>query len=114
MQFKGWAQTSLQLRFDQASQTVYGQVNVDAVNLEGVNPVANNFVTVFVRDAIDQKVNPLVLIRPPQLQLTIPVASANGALKTHVKDVRAEVLDGSLRLHIMYEFSGERRSAATG
>jgi hypothetical protein len=112
MQFKGWAQTSVQLRFDQATQTVYGQVNVDAVDLEGVNPAANNFVTVFVRDAIDQKVNPLELIRAPQLQLAIPVKASNGALKAHVKDVRAEVLDGSLRLHISYEFNGERNSQA--
>jgi hypothetical protein len=108
MQFKGWAQTSIQLRFDQPKQTVYGVVNVDSVNLEGVNPMANNFVTVFVRDAIDQKVNPLELIRAPQLQLAIPVKASNGAVKAQVKDVTAEVLDGSLNLHIFYEFVGQR------
>ncbi len=108
MQFKGWAQTSIQLRFDQGSQTVYGQVNVEGVNLEGVNPMANNFVTVFVRNAIDQRVNPLELIRAPQLQLLIPVKASNGTVKAHVKDVRAEILDGSLKLHISYEFSGTR------
>jgi hypothetical protein len=108
MQFKGSAETSIDLRFDQQNQTVYGQVNVDAVNLEGVNPVANNFVTVFVRNAIDQRVNPLELIRAPQLQLMIPVKASNGAVKAHVKDVRAEVLDGTLKLHISYEFSGAR------
>jgi hypothetical protein len=108
MQFKGWAQTNIQLRFDQPSQTVYGRVNVDSVNLEGINPIANNFVTVFVRDAIDQKVNPLELIRAPQLQLAIPVKASNGAVKANVTDVRSEVLDGSLKLHITYEFSGQR------
>ncbi|HYN23792.1 MAG TPA: hypothetical protein VES69_01965 [Pyrinomonadaceae bacterium] len=108
MQFKGWAQTSIQLRFDQASQTVYGQVNVEGINLEGVNPMANNFVTVFVRDAIDQRVNPLELIRAPQLQLLIPVKASNGEVKAQVKDVRAEILDGSLKMHISYEFSGTR------
>jgi hypothetical protein len=108
MQFKGWAQTSIQLRFDQPKQTVYGVVNVDSVNLEGVNPLANNFVTVFVRDAIDQKVNPLELIRAPQLQLAIPVKASNGAVKAQVKDVSAEVHDGSLNLHINYEFVGQR------
>ncbi len=55
IQFKGWAQTSIQLSFDQPRQTLYGRVNVDGVNLEGVNPAANNFVTVFVRNAIDQQ-----------------------------------------------------------
>lgn len=108
MQFKGSAQTTIDLRFDQQNQTVYGQVTVDAVNLEGVNPVANNFVTVFVRNAIDQRVNPLELIRAPQLQLMIPVKASNGAVKALVKDVRAEVLDGTLKLHISYEFSGAR------
>ncbi len=114
MQFKGWAQTSVQLRFDKGNQTVYGQLNVEGVNLEGVNPAANNFVTVFVRNAIDQRVNPLELIRAPQLQLLIPVRASDGAVKAHVKDVRAEMLDGSLKLHISYEFSGIRGQQAQG
>jgi hypothetical protein len=114
MQFKGWAQTSIGLRFDQASQTVYGQVNVEGVNLEGVNPVANNFVTVFVRNAIDQRVNPLELIRAQQLQLMIPVKASNGAVQAQVKDVRAEMLDGALRMHISYEFSGAKGGQPQG
>lgn len=108
IQFKGWAQTSIQLSFDQPAQTLYGRVSVDGVNLEGVNPIANNFVTVFVRNAIDTKVNPLEFLRPSQLQLMIPVKGSNGSVKTHVKDVRQEVQDGVLRLHITYDFSGEK------
>lgn len=114
MQFQGWAQTSIGLRFDQASQTVYGQVDVEGVNLEGVNPIANNFVTVFVRNAIDQRVNPLELIRGQQLQLMIPVKASNGAVQAHVKDVRAEMLDGSLRMHISYEFTGAKGGQPQG
>jgi hypothetical protein len=108
MQFKGWAQTSIQLSFDQPAQTLYGRVSVDGVNLEGVNPIANNFVTVFVRNAIDTKVNPLEFLRPSQLQLILPMKGSGGSVKTHVKDVRAEVQDGVLRLHITYDFSGEK------
>lgn len=108
MQFKGWAQTSIQLSFDQPAQTLYGRVNVEGVNLEGVAPIANNFVTVFVRNAIDSRVNPLELLRPSQLQFLLPVKGSNGSVKAHVKDVRAEVQDGVLRLHITYEFSGAK------
>ena len=114
MQFKGWAQTSIQLRFDQEKQTVYGQVNVEGVNLENVNPLANNFVTVFVRNAIDQRVNPLELIRAPQLQLMIPVKASNGALKAQVKDVRTEIAEGLLKMHISYTFSGTRGQQPQG
>jgi hypothetical protein len=106
MQFKGWAQNKIRLSFDQEKQTVFGFVDVDGVNLEGVNPVANTFVTVFVQGAINQKVNPLVLVTESQLSPLIPVKASNGAVKARAKDVRAEVLDGSLKLYLTYEFTG--------
>jgi hypothetical protein len=111
MQFKGWAQTSIKLSFDQEKQTVYGNVNVEGVNLEGMNPIANNFVTVFVQGAINQKVNPLILVTEPQLSLMIPVKASNGSVKARAKDVRAEVLDGSLKMYVTYEFTGMREGS---
>jgi hypothetical protein len=113
-QFKGWAQTTIQLSFDQPSQTLYGRVNVEGVNLEGVNPLANNFVTVFVRTAIDSKVNPIQFLRPQQLQLLISMQASNGSLKGTVKDVRSEVANDSLRLHITYDFSGAKGAPPQG
>jgi hypothetical protein len=114
LQFKGWAQTNIKLYFDESKQTVYGNVTVDGVNLEGVNPIANTMVTVFVQSAINQRVNPLVLVSEKQLSLMIPVKASNGAVKAHAKDVRAEILDGSLKLHLTYEFSGVKGEAASG
>ncbi|MEP6569186.1 MAG: hypothetical protein ABJC10_05370 [Acidobacteriota bacterium] len=114
LQFKGWAQTTIQLSFDQPNQTLYGRLNVEGVNLEGVNPIANNFVTVFVRSAIDSKVNPIQFLRPQQLQLLIPVQASNGSVKAQVKDVRSEVQDGSLRLHITYDFAGTKGQVPQG
>ena len=106
MQFKGWAQTSIDLRFEEPKQTVYGTVTVDGVNLEGVSPVANNFITVFVQGAINQKVNPLVLVNERQLSLMVPIKASNGSVKARAKDVKAEILNGSLKLHVSYEFVG--------
>ena len=114
IQFKGWAQTNIKLYFEEAKQTVYGNVTVEGVNLEGVNPIANTFVTVFVQSAINQRVNPLVLVSDKQLQLMIPVKASNGAVKAHAKDVRAEILEGSLKLHLTYEFSGVRGDGTSG
>ena len=114
LQFKGWAQTNIKLYFDESKQTVYGNVTVEGVNLEGVNPIANTMVTVFVQSAINQRVNPLVLVSDKQLSLMIPVKASNGAVKAHAKDVRAEILDGSLKLHLTYEFSGVKGDGAAG
>jgi hypothetical protein len=113
-QFKGWAQTTMQLSFDQPSQTLYGRLVVDGVELEGFNPVVNPIVTVFVRTAIDSKINPIQLLRPQQLQLLIPVQSSNGSVKATVKDVRSEVQDNQLRLHITYDFSGSKGQPPAG
>lgn len=106
LDFKGWAQTAIDLSFDQGAQTVYGRLNIEGVNLDGVAPVANSIVTVFVRTAIDERLNPLELLKAQQLQLLIPARASNGTLKATVNDVKAEVLEGSMRLHIIYEFDG--------
>jgi hypothetical protein len=105
IEFKGWTQTSIELRFEEPKQTVYGNVTVEGVNLEGVSPVANNFVTVFVQTAINQKVNPLVLVNERQLSLMVPIKASNGSVRARAKDVKAEILDGSLKLHVSYEFA---------
>jgi hypothetical protein len=103
--FKGWAQANIELRFDQAQQTVYGQITVEGVNLEGTSPIVGGLVTPLVQRAINERVNPLEIMRSSQLTLAIPVKASNGTLKAQVKDVRSEVKDGTLRLHITYDFS---------
>jgi len=114
IQFKGWAQSNIKLSFDQEKQTVYGYVDVQGVNLEGVNPIANNFVTAFVQGAINQRVNPLVLVSEQQLSLMIPVKGSNGVVKARAKDVRADIAEGTLKLHITYEFSGVKGDGSAG
>lgn len=111
IQFKGWAQTKINLSFDHEKQTVFGYVDVQGVSLEGVNPLANNFLTAFVQGAINQRVNPLVLVSEQQLSLMIPVKGSNGVVKARAKDVRAEISEGGLKLHLTYEFTGVKDGA---
>ena len=106
LNFSGWAQGDIQLRFDQNEQTLYGQVNVQSVNLEGNMAMFGGVVTAFVQNAINQRVNPLVLMRGQQIALNVPVQASNGTLRAQAKDIRAEIEDGALRLHITYDFSG--------
>ena len=110
MNFRGAAEANITLYFKADEQTLYGQITIAGVNLEGVSPLASPFVTGFVQTAINQKVNPLVLMRGAQLSLNIPVQASNGTLRAQAKDVRSEVKDGALRLHVTYDFSGARAS----
>ena len=106
LQFTGWAQSNMQLRFDQASQSVFGQLNVETVNLDGVNPVWSALVTPIVQSTLNERVNPIRIIDGKQLSVNLPIAAAKGNLQAAVQDVRAEVRDNALNLFVIYGFSG--------
>ncbi len=106
LQFTGWAQANLELRFDSAGQTVFGHINVETVNLDGVNPIVNRFVTPLVQSTLNTRVNPIQILQVKQIAIDIPVKSTGGKLQAGVKDVRAEVKDSAVNLYVIYEFSG--------
>jgi hypothetical protein len=105
-QFSGWAQTRMDLKFDQATQAVYGQLNVETVNLDGVNPFFSALLTPIVQSSLNTRVNPVKILDGRQLAVNTPVAAANGNLQASVNDVRAEVKDNALNLFITYGFHG--------
>jgi hypothetical protein len=105
---RGTAEANIEFRFAPEEQTLYGQLNVTGVNVEGMSPLLGGLVTAFVQGAINQRVNPLVLLRGQQLTLNVPVQAAGGTLKAQAKDVREEVKDGKLRLYVTYDFKGTK------
>lgn len=108
VEFTGWTQTNLELRFDAQTQNVIGQLNVETINLDGINPVASSFVTPLVQATLNQRVNPVEILRGQQIALSLPIKSTNGTLNAKVKDVRAEIQNNELRLYITYDFTGAK------
>lgn len=106
--FRGWAQANVELWFVPEEQRLNGKINVEGVNLDGVSPLLAGFVTQFVQNAINQRVNPLVIMQGSQLAISVPVQATGGTLKAQAQDIRSEVKDGALRLHVTYDFSGAR------
>jgi hypothetical protein len=106
LQFTGWAQANLELNYDAAQQVVFGQLNIETVNLDGVNPVLSSFLTPLVQSTLNSRVNPVQILRGEQIALNLPVAASSANLLANVKDVRAEVKDKALNLYVTYEFKG--------
>ncbi len=106
--FAGWAQANLALRFDEAQQTVFGQINVETVNLDNVSPVISGFVTPIVQTTINSRVNPITILRGQQLALNLPITASDGTLKANVKDVRSEIKENALNLFVTYDFAGTK------
>jgi len=105
---RGTAEAGMDFRFAPDEQTLYGQLNVAGVNVEGMPPVVSGFATAFVQGAINQRVNPIVLMRGQQLTMNIPVQAAAGTLHAQARDVRAEAKDAKLRLYVTYDFRGTK------
>lgn len=108
---RGTAQASIQLRFDQATQNLYGQLNVDTVNVEGLSPLLAGPVTAFVQNVLNQRVNPLTLMRGEQIAISVPVQATGGTLRAQATGVNSEVVDKKLRLYVTYDFSGAKGDA---
>jgi hypothetical protein len=111
IQFQGWAQAHLDLRFDAGQQAVYGVVSVDTVNLDGVNPLVSGIVTPIVQGTLNSRVNPILLLRGEQIGMNVPVASAGGDLKARASDIRAEVKDDEVIFSVDYTFEGEKANS---
>ncbi|HKS30697.1 MAG TPA: hypothetical protein VJS44_23040 [Pyrinomonadaceae bacterium] len=108
VQFTGWAQANMALRFDEQQQAVFGELRVEGVNVDGAPPVVGSVVTGLVQGAINQRVNPLQILQAHQLRLSVPVKASDGTLTAQVKDVRAQINNGSLQLNITYQFQGQK------
>ncbi len=106
LRFTGWAQSNFEMRFDAPNQAVFGQLNVETVNLDGVNPVVGALLTPIVQSTLNTRVNPIRIIDGRQIAVDLPVAAANGNLQAKVSDVRAEVKNNALNLYVIYDFSG--------
>jgi hypothetical protein len=99
--FEGWADTTIELEFDPARQTLNARLRVREINLRNVPSFAGTGLAGLVQDAIDERVNPVEILRAEQLGARLP--AARGSLRLRAREVRHEVAGKELRLRIVYE-----------
>jgi len=108
IQFRGWANTTWVMEFDRTRQSLLARIQVQEIHLTNVPALAGSSLTKIVQSAIDQRINPLELIKLEQLSPRVPITPANGALRLRAKDARPEILPGNLQLHVTYEVVPDR------
>ncbi|MDQ1613253.1 MAG: hypothetical protein QOG00_3184 [Pyrinomonadaceae bacterium] len=109
LRFEGWADTNLNLTFDQSKQALTARVEVKAVHLKKVPPLLGDGLTGLVQDALDARFNPFEILRAEQLSARLPMTKtgSGASLRLRAREVRHEVLPNELRLRIVYEFVRE-------
>lgn len=103
--FQGWAETNIDLEYDRQSQKLVGRVRVLSVNLGGVSNLASGVLSRLVQSSIDRKINPIEILQADKLSFIVPVQNMGGSLRMKAVGVRHEIANGSLNVHIAYEFS---------
>ncbi|HEX8151460.1 MAG TPA: hypothetical protein VF591_30050 [Pyrinomonadaceae bacterium] len=103
LKFEGWADTAFQLEFNRERQSLGARVTVRDLKLKNVPAsLLGGGLAGMVQDAIDERVNPVEILRAEQLGARIPV-TRNDELRLRAADVRHEVVGRELRLRIAYE-----------
>ncbi len=105
LRFQGWAETEMTLDFNQPQQTLNLRVTVKKIHLQNVPDLAAGPLRRLVQNSLDERINPLPLLKAEQLAAQMPLAALGGALQLRAREVRPEIVNGALRLHINYEFS---------
>jgi hypothetical protein len=108
LQFRGWAQTEWNLEFDRNAQTLQARIRITDIHLENIPSLARGSVLQLVQSAIDSRINPLKVLRPEQLSSVVPIAPAGGSLRLRAREVKPEIVPGSVHLRITYEFLPEK------
>ena len=101
--FQGYAETNIELEFDQNTQTLYGRARVLNVQLVGAPPVAGNLMARLVQSSIDGKINPIEILRTDKISFVVPIQK-NGSLRMKAVGIKSDVGQGVLNIHVIYEF----------
>ncbi|HEV2704560.1 MAG TPA: hypothetical protein VGV59_01470 [Pyrinomonadaceae bacterium] len=100
--FEGWADTVFNLAFDPARQAFTARVEVRNISLNKIPALLGGSITQLVQDAIDERVNPVEVLRAEQLAAQLPV-TRESVLRLRAREIQHQVAGKELRLRIVYE-----------
>lgn len=100
--FSGYAETVIDLEFDQPNQRLIARARVMNVNLNGTGGVGGTLIAKMVQGSIDKKINPMEIVRLDKLSYALPVRGS--AVNMKAVGIRSGVEAGLLNIHIAYEF----------
>ena len=101
--FTGTADTLINLEFDQAGQRLIARAKVRDVSLNGTGGIGGGFVAKMVQAAIDQKINPIEIIRTDKVTFVLPLQNS-GQVRMKATGFTHDIANGQLNVHVAYEF----------
>ena len=103
MEFSGWAESNIDLEFDQQAQKLLGRVRVVDVNLNGTGGVGGTMIARLIQTSIDKRLNPIEIVSLDKVSFGFPM-QRSGSLRMKALRIRPEVSNGLLNIRVDYEF----------
>jgi hypothetical protein len=100
--FQGWADTIVNLQFDKEKQILKARVDVQSVNLNNVPQLANGLIVKMVQKKLDEKINPIEIVKTEQLSTSFPIKN-NGTIRLKATEVKTEITPGAMNIRIVYQ-----------
>jgi len=101
--FSGWADTTIDIVFDRNRNAIVGRARVSNVSLSGTGGVGSALLARFVQSSIDEKVNPIEIVKLDKLSFLLPIQNS-GKLRMKATNIRHRVNDKSIDVFIAYKF----------
>ena len=103
VEFAGWAETNIDLEFDQSAQRLVARVRVLNVNLNGTGGIGGAVIARMLQSSIDKKVNPIEIFKLEKVSFMVPVQNST-VVRMKAISVRHEISNGVMNIHITYDF----------
>ena len=103
VEFAGWAETNIDLEFDQSSQRLIGRAHILNVNLSGTGGLGGSVIAKLIQSSIDKKLNPIDILRLDKISFLVPIQNT-GNIRMKAVGVQPVIVNGSLNVRIAYEF----------
>lgn len=103
VEFAGWAESNLDLEFDQTGQRLIGRVHVLNVNLNGTGGMGGSIIAKMIQGSIDKKLNPIDILSLDKLSIGVPIQN-RGNIRVKAVGARPEVTNGALNIVVSYQF----------
>src|SRR5713226_696033 len=104
VEFSGWADSEVNLEFDQTRRALLARFQLRDIHLNNTPAVLNAPLLSMVQGTIDRRYNPVELFTLEKLSTRVDIQPAGGALQLRAKEIRPEITQSALTLHIIYEF----------
>ncbi|MEO6655631.1 MAG: hypothetical protein ABIO36_06070 [Pyrinomonadaceae bacterium] len=103
VEFVGWAETNIDLEFDQNGQRLIGRARVLNVSLNGSGGVGGSFIAKLIQSSIDKKLNPIEILSLDKISFGIPVQKT-GNIRMKAVGLKPEIGAGVLNVRVTYDF----------